>query len=177
MTQTAVCAVLSLALLAGCSGGGLGSGGAAVGDSDHPLAGAKAPEFDLAAQSGGARASLAAHAGKVVIVDFWATWCDPCRDSFPHYQRMVEQNGGKLVVLGLSTDDDPDGIPAFAKETGAKFPLAWDDGQTVARQYSPPTMPTSYVVDGNGIVRFVHVGFRSGDETVLAQQVSSLLAE
>src|SRR6187549_1224029 len=67
----------------------------------HPLLGAPAPAFELR-EVGGAEQSLAAHAGKVVIVDFWATWCQPCKQSFPVYQRLVERMGGALVVLGVS---------------------------------------------------------------------------
>ena len=157
----------------GCSGGGF-SPAASGGGGDHPLIGAQTPDFDLKAQYGGQRASLAAAAGKIVIVDFWATWCDPCRDSFPHYQAMLDRHAGELVVLGVSTDEDPSGIAKFGKQTGVKFPLAWDDGQSVSRQYSPSTMPTSYIIGKNGIVRYVHPGFRSGDEAELEENVSAL---
>ncbi|MEZ4226638.1 MAG: TlpA disulfide reductase family protein [Polyangiaceae bacterium] len=165
---------LALTLLAGCSGGGMGKGGEASGEAEHPLLGAKAPDFNLKAQYGGSEASLSAVAGKVVIVDFWATWCDPCKESFPHYQAMLDRHAGDLAVIGVSVDDEPDGIAAFGQQTGVKFPLAWDDGQSVSRQYSPSTMPTSFVIDRNGIVRYVHAGFHSGDEAELEQRVSAI---
>lgn len=175
LTGWALSGSLALAGLAlGCSGGKFGpaqSGSAG----DHALTGAQAPSFELPAQVGAKQVSLADGAGKVMIVDFWATWCDPCKESFPHYQKLVDKYGGELVVVGLSVDDDPKGIAAFAKSTGVKFPLAWDEGQSVSQAYQPPTMPTSYVIDKNGIVRYVHVGFHSGDEAKIDEQVASLM--
>jgi cytochrome c biogenesis protein CcmG, thiol:disulfide interchange protein DsbE len=162
---------------AACGGAGAGSSGAkdAAQGAEHTLVGAAAPDFDLAAQHGAKRVSLEANAGKVRIVDFWATWCEPCKESFPAYQKLEDKFSEGLVIIGLSVDDEPDGIEAFAKETGVKFPLAWDEGQAISARYEPPTMPTSYVVDKKGIVRHVHAGFRSGDEEEIEKVVSTLL--
>jgi cytochrome c biogenesis protein CcmG, thiol:disulfide interchange protein DsbE len=157
---------------AGCAAGG-GSGASSAAAS-HPLIGAPAPAFSLRDVSGGGEESLAAHAGKVVLVDFWATWCQPCKQSFPAYQKLVQELGGELVVVAVSQDDDTKDIPAFVADTGAKFTVVWDDGKAVARSYDPPTMPTAYVVDRSGIVRFVHVGYHAGDEATLEREVRSL---
>lgn len=166
--------VVSSALsLAACD---KGQGGANSPSGDkHPLVGSAAPDFDLPAQSGGPRASLATAEGKVALVDFWATWCEPCRMSFPHYQALAKKYDGDVVVVGISEDDEPDGIKAFAKETGATFPLAWDANKNVAAGYHPESMPTSFIVDKNKLVRFVHDGFRPGDEKVIEGQVKELL--
>jgi cytochrome c biogenesis protein CcmG, thiol:disulfide interchange protein DsbE len=163
-----------LGLFACGPGGGAGGANSAA-DAEHPLLGAPAPSFELEGPSGKQKVSLAAHAGKVVVVDFWATWCAPCKESFPAYQRLAQKFGSRLTVIGISVDDDPTGIPTFAKETGATFPLAWDDGQSTSKSYQPPTMPTSFVVDQAGIVRFVHSGFHSGDEQAMASEIASLL--
>jgi peroxiredoxin len=172
MAAATLCAAAGVGT--GCSGGGFSPASGGGSEGEHPLIGAKAPDFDLAAQHGSSRASLAAQAGKVVIVDFWATWCDPCKESFPHYQSMLDHSGGQLAVIGVSVDEEPAGIAQFGQQTGVKFPLAWDDGQSVSRQYSPSTMPTSFVIDKNGIVRYVHAGFRSGDEAELERRVNAL---
>src|SRR6185369_10286318 len=131
--------------------------------------------FELHELPGNGVESLAAHAGKVVIVDFWATWCEPCKQSFPAYQKLVTRMAGDLVVIGISQDDDTKGIPLFLSETGVRFPVVWDDGKAVAKAYDPPSMPTAFVVDKSGIVRFVHVGYRAGDEATLEDEVRSLM--
>lgn len=166
-------ALVALTLSAACAGGAGSATGAA--SASHALLGAPAPQFELRGPAGGGAHSLAAYAGKVVIVDFWATWCQPCKQSFPAYQKLVQQLNGELVVVAISQDDDDTGISAFVSETGAKFPVLWDDGKAVAKSYDPPTMPTAYVVDKSGIVRFVHVGYHAGDEVTLEEEVRSLL--
>ena len=164
-------ALLGVAVAA-CSG--RGGPGAASPEGDHPLIGSAAPAFELPAQGSKRAVSLAETAGKVTIVDFWATWCDPCRESFPAYQQLVDKFGGKLVVIGVSVDDAPDGIDKFASETGVKFPLVWDQNQSLSKSYQPPTMPTSYIIDKSGIVRFVHAGFHAGDEQQIEANLSTL---
>jgi len=159
----------------GACAGGAGGPGASSGGASHPLVGAPAPAFELRDVSGGGDQTLEAYAGKVLIVDFWATWCEPCKQSFPAYQKLVSELGGDLVIVGISQDDDAKGIPAFVSETGAKFPVVWDDGKSVAKAYDPPTMPTAFVIDKSGIVRFVHVGYHAGDEATLEEEVRSLM--
>lgn len=168
---------LAAIALSGCGkmGGGGANSAAGGGGDDHPLVGSAAPSFELPAASGGGKVSLSDASGKVVIVDFWATWCEPCKESFPHYQAMSQKYSGELAIIGISEDDDQEKIPAFAKMTGATFPLAWDDGKAMSEAYNPPTMPTSYIVDKSGIVRFVHVGFHNGDEADIEGNVQSLM--
>jgi cytochrome c biogenesis protein CcmG/thiol:disulfide interchange protein DsbE len=173
VSRCGIPAVLAAALvLAACDKGPAGAASPA-GD-QHPLVGSPAPAFDLEAQSGGKRGSLAAAEGKVALVDFWATWCAPCKASFPKYEALARKYGDSVVVIGISEDDEADGIRDFAKETGATFTLAWDKDKSVASAYRPSSMPTSYIVDKNGLVRFVHTGFRNGDEIVLDRELKSL---
>lgn len=142
----------------------------------HPLLGAQAPDFSLAQPGGGEKLGPAQFRGKLLIVDFWATWCAPCRESFPVYQKLVDAHAGKLVVLGVSVDDEASGIETFRSETGVKFPLVWDEGQAAAGAYKPATMPTSYIIDRAGVVKFIHEGFHDGDEAILEQELQSLSA-
>ena len=172
-SRRALFALLLLGLVsAGCEKGGTGASSA---EGNHPLVGSPAPDFDLEAQGGGERASLASASGKVVLVDFWATWCVPCRASFPKYQALAEKYEGKVVVYGISEDDEPDDIGGFVKETGVKFPVAWDSKKSVASGYKPETMPTLFIVDPNGLVRFVHTGFHDGDEADVEAKIKTLL--
>ncbi len=165
----------SAALLAtGCSDSGRGGGASSPGG-NHPLLGNPAPEFSLPAQSGGNKASLAEGDGKVRLVDFWATWCGPCKASFPKYEALAKKYSDDVVIIGISEDDEADGIKDFASETGATFTLAWDKEKGVASTYHPETMPTSFIIDKKGLVRFVHAGFREGDEKDIEQELKSLL--
>ncbi|MCB9584154.1 MAG: TlpA family protein disulfide reductase [Polyangiaceae bacterium] len=156
----------------GCVKGGPDAESASA---DHPLLGSEAPAFQLKRFNGAESLSPGASRGKVTIVDFWATWCAPCKESFPAYEAIAKEHPEDVVVIAISEDEKSDGIAAFVAETGVTFPVAWDEGQQVASQYDPSTMPTSYILDRNGIVRYVHVGFNSGDEETLRAQVVSLL--
>jgi cytochrome c biogenesis protein CcmG/thiol:disulfide interchange protein DsbE len=154
-------------------GNAMGGGAKAPGGSE--LIGAKAPDFSLAPAGGGAPLSPSAFEGKVLVVDFWATWCKPCRESFPAYQRMIDKYAGRVAVIGVSVDEDASGIERFRSETGVKFPLVWDEGQVAASVYKPGTMPTCYIVDRSGFVQFIHEGFRAGDEATFEENVKGLL--
>jgi cytochrome c biogenesis protein CcmG/thiol:disulfide interchange protein DsbE len=173
----AVVVGLSFALSLGACGNGSRAGAKSAGavTEGGGLIGAPAPDFSLAPPGGGAAIGPGALKGQVVIVDFWATWCAPCRKSFPAYQALVDEFGGKLAVIGVSVDDDSSGIEAFRSETGVKFPLVWDEGQAVAGSYKPGTMPTSFVIDKAGIVTAIHEGFHEGDEATLREKIRSLL--
>jgi cytochrome c biogenesis protein CcmG, thiol:disulfide interchange protein DsbE len=158
------------------SSGGFGTRSASsAADAQHPLVGAAAPSFELLSPDGKHKVSLASYAGKVLVIDFWATWCAPCHESFPAYERISKKYAGKVDVVGISVDEEPAGIPKFARETGADFALAWDDGQIASKSYQPQTMPTSYVVDAAGVVRFVHSGFHAGEEQQIEAELDSLL--
>lgn len=168
------CLFLGGLAAAACAPRGGASAGAALPETPHPLRGAPAPEFSLTAQ-GGAPASPTAYAGKVVLLDFWATWCQPCKASFPEYQALLRSYGDRLVVVGISEDDEQEGIARFAEETGALFPLAWDADKSVAQRYQISGMPTLFIIDGSGLVRYVHAGFRAGDEASIRAAIDSLL--
>ena len=165
---------LLLASVAACTPAGTGSGAAALPVTDHPLRGEPAPDFSLAARKGGA-ASLSAYAGRVVLVDFWATWCEPCRRSFPEYQALLDRHGDGVVVVGISEDDEDGGIDRFIEETGASFPVAWDGDKALAQRYRISNMPTLFIIDKNGLVRYVHAGFRPGDEAQVDAAIKSLM--
>jgi thiol-disulfide isomerase/thioredoxin len=176
--RRAITGLLVLGLAApvvGC--GNMGAGASSAAGDTHPLIGGAAPGFDLTSPDGKKKITLANVHGKVIIVDFWATWCGPCRESFPVYERLSNKFGSKLAVIAVSVDEDPGSIAQFVKDTGATFQIGWDDGQVVSKSYQPPTMPTSFVIDKSGIVRFMHSGFRSGEEAELEQEVASLAAK
>ena len=117
--------------------------------------------------------------GKVVVLDFWGTYCGPCKASFPKLQGLnAKYSSSGLHVLGISEDepDDQAKIATFATTYGAKFPIAWDRDKAIARVYKPETMPSTFVIDRKGVVRYTHVGYRDGDEVEIEREVQELLA-
>lgn len=175
---TSLVASLGVLSLAACGDAGAGAGGAeSAAGQNHELVGKPGPDFSVDTANGQGKVSLSGLKGKVVIVDFWATWCDPCKKSFPKLQDLyTKYQASGLEIVGFSEDDDnsPD-IAAFGTSHGSKFPLAWDDGKSVASQWKPPSMPSSFIVDRNGIVRFAHLGYHDGDEAEIEKELKSLL--
>ena len=138
------------------------------------LVGNPAPDFSVSRVDGQGDIKLSALKGKVVLVDFWATWCKPCIKSFPKYQELYVKYKDKLEIVGFSEDEDKDGIEAFGKTHGVKFPLAWDEGKSIAGKYDPPSMPTSFLIDKEGVVRFAHFGWENGDEAQVERELKEL---
>lgn len=160
----------------GSSGGAAASGGGGGGNkpSGAVKVGDSAPSFSVDSLNGQGKVALAS--GKVTIVDFWATWCEPCKKSFPKYQELyVKYKASGLEIAAVSVDDEKGGIPAFAKTHGAKFPVGWDNGKKIADQYKPENMPTAYVIDKNGVVKFIHKGYHDGEEKELEKEIKGLL--
>lgn len=118
-------------------------------------------------------------AGKVVLVDFWASWCAPCKASFPAYGRLNTAFAPKgLVIVAVSVDENPSAYEAFARRLNPPFFIAWDKGQGLVRTVQVPTMPTSYLVDRQGRVRYIHPGFHGATtEEALRREIEVLLSE
>lgn len=116
--------------------------------------------------------------GKVVLVDFWASWCGPCKASFPALNRLQEKYAAKgLVIIGVGVDDDAAKHQTFATAMKPKFTLAHDSTHKAAAFFNPPSMPTSYLVDRKGIIRHVHSGFRGAKtEAEYVAEIEALLA-
>lgn len=140
-------------------------------------AGSKMPEIGLTDLSG-KPVTVASLAGKVVVVDFWATWCAPCKEELPVLEKLYKKYGSKgLVVVGVSVDKDASNIKGFLKKLNVTFPIVHDANHQVSGRYQPPRMPSSYIVDRKGIVRFVHGGFRADDAPVFEKQILQLLGK
>ncbi len=170
-------AVSSAVALSGCgSAGASGDGAASAGDAKHPLIGAPAPDFAASSLNGKGKVSVKASGGKVLIVDFWATWCEPCKKSFPKLQELfVKYKASGMDMIAVSEDDENTGITDFGNTFGSKFPLMWDDGKAIAAKWQPKSMPSTFIVDKKGVVRFVHLGYHDGEEAEIEKEVKSLL--
>ncbi len=139
--------------------------------------GAAAPEIGLSDLSGKA-VKLAELKGKVVLVDFWASWCGPCRESLPVLERLSQSYASKgLVVVGVNIDKTPELAREFLSKNklALSFPVVNDKDHEVAGRYAPPTMPSSYVIGKDGQVVSVHAGFRSSDAAKLESEIKALL--
>jgi peroxiredoxin len=165
---------------AACGGGSAESPGASA-PGERGLVGKAAPDFSVAAVANGkGKVALSDLRGQVVLVDFWGTFCEPCKKSFPKLQDLQTKYGDSgLKILGISEDeaDDKRAIPGFANAYGAKFTLGWDEDKSIARAYNPETMPSSFLIDKNGVIRYAHVGYRDGEEVEVETEIKELLAQ
>lgn len=134
--------------------------------------------FPALADSGLLGGPLPATAGKVVLVDFWASWCAPCRASFPAYARLEADLAPKgLVIIAVSVDQDRQAYEAFVRKFGPPFAVALDRYQKLVGAVGVPTMPTSYLIDRQGRVRFMHPGFHGEvTEAEMRREIVALLS-
>jgi thiol-disulfide isomerase/thioredoxin len=117
--------------------------------------------------------------GKVVLLDFWASWCAPCKASFPVFDELHRDSASKgLVIFAVSTDQKVKAYESFLKRMQPTFTTVWDGKQTLVAELSPPAMPTSYLFGRDGKLRSVHRGFH-GDKTALElkTEIEALLQE
>lgn len=177
-TATLVLSLLALAASA-CGGGSGASQSPATAESSSGKGikvGDKAPTFSIDSLNGQGKVTVAP--GKVTLVDFWATWCEPCRKSFPKYQELyVKYKASGLEIAAISNDDDNSGVADFAKQYGAKFPVGWDEGHKIAASYEFETMPSAFLIGKDGLVKKVHFGYHDGEEAELDKEIRELLAE
>jgi peroxiredoxin len=141
------------------------------------LAGQPAPDFVLKS-SGGENMRLSEYRGDVVMINFWATWCGPCRQEMPllddlysRYQRVG------FNLLGVNIDDDSGRAMQMIEELEVSFPVLFDESKEVSKLYQVEAMPVTVLVDREGTVRHVHHGYKPGYEDKYLTEIRSLLRE
>lgn len=140
-------------------------------------AGAATPGFALPARAGGTL-SLDQLKGQVVMVNFWATWCGPCRQEMPlleQIQQKYEPLG--FTVVGINVEPDSAAAQAWLTGVGVTFPILFDRENTVAAAFGVEGMPSTVFIDRNGAVRYVHRGYKPGDESKYSDMIRSLVKE
>lgn len=112
--------------------------------------------------------------GKVVIVDFWASWCEPCKIELPALAKMHKKYKGKLTVIGVNVDDNMNDAKAFLKDHPVGFDLVHDKGQKVSQELGIQKMPTSFILSNGKVVK-IHEAFRAGDDKKIEAEVKKFL--
>ena len=121
---------------------------------------------------------LSKYHGKVVYVDFWASWCAPCRQSFAFLNQLRAFNSDKdLVIITVNLDRDRKAAAHFLEVVGTRLPVIYDPKGAIATRFKVQTMPTSVLIDRDGHQRFVHHGYFDSKTNEYSQHVSSLVAE
>ena len=137
------------------------------------------PAFAAAGLVSLAGGELPATAGKVVLVDFWASWCAPCKASFPMIAKLHQEYAPRgLVIAAIGIDEKAAAAAAFVKKLAPPFVTLHDRSQALVKQVVVPTMPTTYLLGRDGRVRFVHEGYHGErSDRELRQQIEMLLVE
>jgi peroxiredoxin len=142
-----------------------------------PATNAIAPDFTLRG-SDGRNVRLDELRGQVVLVNFWATWCGPCREEMPRLDTLYQKyRKSGFVLLGVNVDDDPKTALATLAKLNVTFPVLFDSDKKVSKLYDLNTMPSTIVIDRDGKMRFLHRGYRAGTEGDYEQQIRGLLKE
>jgi peroxiredoxin len=152
-----------------------------------PAAGQMAPDFALKRESG-SNLRLSELRGQVVLINFWASWCAPCRTEMPHFNRLYAKfHAAGFTLLGISVDEKPNDARAMAQKLNIGFPVLFDvtlDSSAydyskfhVARLYGVNRMPTTVIIDRNGRVRYAYGGYVSGNEEEYEKRIWELLKE
>jgi peroxiredoxin len=138
---------------------------------------AAAPDFTLKSAEG-KNLRLKEQRGQVVLVNFWASWCGPCRQEMPHLNRLYDKyKASGFTLLAVNIDDDARTGSATATKWGLKFPVLLDADKTVSKLYDLGSMPATVLIDRDGKVRFLHRGYREGTEEAYEKQIRELVKE
>ena len=138
---------------------------------------AQAPDFTLASKDGG-NVRLQEQLGNVVLINFWASWCGPCREELPYLEALQQEYADLgFTILAVNVDEDPSKADILLNDIPVSFPVLFDVNDDVSKLYQVKAMPTTVIVDRDGNQRLLHHGYKSGDEVKYKQAIKALLRE
>ena len=136
-----------------------------------------APDFTLKSSSG-KNLKLSEHRGDVVLINFWASWCGPCRQEMPLLSELHDKYKALgFTVLGVNVEQDSGDAKKLLEDMPVSFPVLFDNDSTVSKQYDVVAMPSTVLVDRNGRMRYLHKGYKPGEEEIYLEMVRSLIRE
>ena len=136
-----------------------------------------APQFTLAAR-GGRDVSLAQYRGQVVMINFWASWCGPCRQEMPLLEGIYKKyRSAGFTMLGVNVEPDSKAADEWLKQTPVSFPILYDRDSKVSKLYDVAGMPSTVIIDRSGKLRMLHRGYKPGDENEYLDSIRALIRE
>jgi len=140
-------------------------------------AGGPAPTFTLASRAG-QDVSLAQYKGQVVMLNFWASWCGPCRQEMPLLESIYKKyNKMGFTMIGVNVEPDSNAANQWLRATPVSFPILYDRDSKVSKLYDVAGMPSTVIIDRSGKVRVLHRGFKPGDENEYLDSIRTLIRE
>ncbi len=168
MTLKSLCLAIALATSAGVTSAALAA---------DPI-GQPAPGFSLPLRGGPAPLGLEQLRGQVVMVNFWASWCEPCRKEFPLLDQIYKKyRPAGFTLIGVNVEPDAKDAEGFIAKTPVTFPIVFDKDSAVSKLYRVSGMPTTVLIDRKGVLRWVHRSYVPGDENEYLNQVRAILME
>lgn len=136
-----------------------------------------APNFTLKSNSG-KNIRLSELKGQVVLVNFWASWCGPCRQEMPKLEDLYQKyNKLGFTILGINVEEDATKANQIIAKGGISFPILYDNQNSVSKLYNVSAMPSTVIIDRNGNQRAVHLGYKPGYEDLYASEIKKLVRE
>ncbi|MFN8446312.1 MAG: TlpA disulfide reductase family protein [Caldilineaceae bacterium] len=140
-------------------------------DTPRPVVGYPAPDFRLKSLQD-ENFALSDLRGKPVVLNFWATWCGPCRNEMPALQKASEKYAGDVAIIGVDQSEPPETVRQFIHELGVNFDILLDANNDAATAFDVTLMPTTYFIDAQGIIRGVHLG--EMNSITLAENIAAI---
>jgi peroxiredoxin len=137
----------------------------------------KAPNFTLKSNTG-KNIKLTELRGQVILLNFWASWCGPCRQEMPLLEKLQQRYSALgFTVLGVNVEEDPSKAKSLLKDIPVSFPILFDTQNTVSKLYDVSAMPSTVMIDRDGNMRYLHKGYKPGDEAQYKKWVKQLVKE